>query len=309
MTTNTERLDQANACHDDDALRGAELLRAIDAAQLPPERRPSYAFLLNHVLGEKLNLWDQALQHQRQLLAAAQPAPAAVLWRQAATAARLARVGALADELTQAFAQASGAALKRSTELLQLSATMYQAPGLAAQHAGEQVLAALAPLAQPAWQAPNPLDSHVAACTNNIASALLDRPAADLQHGAARAALAQAAEQAQRFWQRAGTWVQQERALYQCAMACNVLGELHDARSHAQAALTLLDAHDGAHAEDVDRAFIELERRHACERLGLAGEAADAAHKTKALAARFDDVELTRWFARREQALAALPRP
>jgi hypothetical protein len=309
MSIDTERLDQVDACHDDDPPRGAELLRAIDAAQLPPERWPGYAFLLNHVLGEKLNRWDEALQHQRALLRAAQPAPTAVLWRQAATAARLAGTGAEADDMARAFAQASSAALERSIELLQLSAAMYQAPSLAAPQAGAQVLTALAPLAHAAWLAPNPLDTSVAACANNIASGLLDRPAADLQHPAARAALAQAAEQAQRFWQRAGTWVQHERALYLCAMACNALGEARDARTHAQAALALLDTHDSEHAEDIDRGFIEVERRHACERLGLPSEAADAARNAQALAGRFDDVELTRWFARREQTLATLTRP
>jgi hypothetical protein len=309
MATDTERLEQADACHDDDPPRGAELLRTIDAAQLPPERRPSYAFLLNHVLGEKLNHWDEALQRQQQLLAAAQPAPAAVLWRQAATAARLAGAGAEADDMARAFAQASNAPLDRSTELLQLSAAMYQAPGLAAPQAGERVLAALAPLAQAAWLVPNPLDTSVAACANNIASGLLDRPAADLQHATARAALAQGAEQAQRFWQRAGTWVHHERALYLRAMACNALGEPQDARSHAQAALALLDANDAEHAEDIDRAFIELERRHACERLGLLSEAADAARKAQALAGRFDDAALMCEFDRRMQVLAALARP
>ncbi len=309
MSPDTERLDEADACHDEDPARGADLLRAIAAAQLPPERWPSYAFLLNHVLGEKLNRWDEALQHQRHLLSLAQPAPAAVLWRQAATAAQLAGASAVAAEMAQAFAQASGATLERSEELLQLSAAMYLAPGLPAPQAGERVLSALAPLNQAAWLAPNSPDASVAACVNNMASGFLDRPASDLQHATARAALAQAAEQAQRFWLRAGRWIHQERALYLRAMASNALGELHEARAHAQAALALLDTHDSERAEDIDRAFIELERWHACERLGLNDEAGAAKRNAQTLAGRFDDAELTRSFGRREQALAAMPRP
>ena len=49
--------DEADACHDADPGRAAELLRRIDPAALPAERLPGLAFLLNHVLGEKLGAW------------------------------------------------------------------------------------------------------------------------------------------------------------------------------------------------------------------------------------------------------------
>jgi hypothetical protein len=307
MTTDLERLDEADAIHDGEPARGAELLRAIDPARLPPNRWPGYAFLLNHVFGEKLGLWSEALQRQHALIAAARPEPALVLWRQAAAAAVLAGATQAVDEYTAAFAQASGAPAARCTELLQLNAVMFRASGLDAAQAGEETLAALAPLALPAWQAPSPLDASVAACANNIASGLLDRPATELRHGPARAALVGAAEQAQRFWQRAGTWVHHERALYLRAMVCNALGEHADARSHTLAALALLDAHDTDHAEDVDRAFLELERWHACARLGAAADAEHAARRARALADSFDDASLNEWFTSREQALKDLP--
>jgi hypothetical protein len=307
MPTDLERLDEADACHDDDPAHGAELLRAIDAAQVPPERRPNLAFLLNHVLGEKLCRWDEALRLQQQVIASAQPAPALVLWRQAATAARLAGDAALTRDFTSAFAHASGAPLERCAELLQVSAVMFRAPGLDGAQAGEEVLAALASLAQPGWHADSPLDASAAACTSNIASGLLDRPAAVLRQGAARAALVDSAEQAQRFWLRAGTWVQHERAFYTRAMVGNTLGEAAHARAHAQAALALIDAHADDHPEDVDRAFVQLERWRACLQLGLAAEAAEARRNADALAAQFNDAGLTQWFERREQALVALP--
>ena len=90
-------------------------------------------------------------------------------------------------------------------------------------------------------------------------------------------------------------------------MACNALGDLSEARAHALAALTLLDTHDAEHAEGVDRAFIELERGHACERLGLAAEAQAAKHTAQALAGKFDDAGLTTWFEGRVATLQALP--
>lgn len=308
MSTDTERLDEADACHDDEPDRGAELLRAISPAQLPTERRPNYAFLLNHVLGEKLNRWDEALQRQRQLITAAQPEPAMVLWRQAATAARLAGNDAAAPEFTSAFAHASGAPPERCAELIQLSAAMFRVPGLGASQAGEETLAALAPLSQAAWQEASPLDAAVAACASNLASGLVERPAADLQHDTVRAALEHAAVQGQRFWQRAGTWVHHERALYLRAMVGNATNAPQDARAHALAALALLDTHDTEHAEDVDRAFIELERGHACAQLGLTAEAADASRNAHALASRFGDAGLSQWFERRQDTLNKLPR-
>jgi hypothetical protein len=87
MSTDIERLDETHACHDAEPARGAQLLRQIDPGQLPVERRPSYAFLINHVLGEKLSVWDEALAKQQQLIAIASPTPALVLWRQLGAAA------------------------------------------------------------------------------------------------------------------------------------------------------------------------------------------------------------------------------
>ncbi|KNZ34224.1 MAG: hypothetical protein AD742_02215 [Methylibium sp. NZG] len=310
VPTDLERLDEADACHDDDPTRSADLLRTIDPAQLPPHRWPGLAYLLNHVLGEKLNRWDEALHLQQRLISAAQPEPALVLWRQVGTAALLAGDTPRADEYTAALAHASGAPAARCADLLQLNAATFRVPGLHTGPAADVALAALAPLAQPGWQADSPLDASVAACANNLANALLEQPVAALRQGPARAALTAAAEQAQRFWQRAGTWVQCERALYLCAMVSNVLGEAAAARAHALAALALIDANTGNRAadpaEDVDRAFIELERWHACAQAGLAGEAAEARRNADALAARFDDDGLTAWFAQRVQALAAL---
>jgi hypothetical protein len=306
MSTDLERLDEANACHDDDPERGAALLRGIAPAQLPADRRPTLAFLFNHVFGEKLNRWDEALKHQRSLMDAAQPAPAAVLWRQAAVAARLAGPGHKARHFDAGFGAATGAEPARCDEALQLAVAMYRAPGLPAADAAELVLGALAPLDAAAWQSAGPLDATVAACANNLASSLLDRPAAELTHAAPRRALALSAQVAERFWQRAGTWVQHERALYLRAMAGNALGEPHEALAHALAALALLDAHDSAHAEDVDRAFIELESWHACTRLGRPGEADAAKARADAWAAAFGDDGLTRWFDGRVRQLQAL---
>ena len=79
-------LDQADSCHDDDPHRAADLLRRIDPVALPAERLPGFAFLLNHVLGEKLGAWPEAHAMFAPLLRAAGEEPPLALWRQAATA-------------------------------------------------------------------------------------------------------------------------------------------------------------------------------------------------------------------------------
>lgn len=301
----TDLLDEANACHDDDVSRGAALLRAIDSAALSAAQRPTYAFLLNHVLGEKLGAWAEALGLQQRLVAL--PEPAAVLWRQAGAAASAVGDARATEEAAAAYATANGVDPARGRDVLQLSAAMYRVPACDADTAARLTHAAIAPFDTDAWRATGPLDGAVAACLNNLASGVQERPLPDLRAPALRDALGRSAELAHRFWLRAGTWVNAERALYLRAMVGNALGDARAARAHALAALALLDAHDTAHAEDVDRAFIELERAHACEALGLPDEAEAATAGARALAAAFEDAGLTRWYDSRRARLATLP--
>ena len=308
MTTDLERLDEADACHDDDPSRAAALVRQIDVAQLPPERWPSYAFLLNHVLGEKLSAWHEALAGQEKVIAAAQPTPSLVLWRQLGSAARVVEAAEPLARAVSGLVAASGAPAPRAHELLALGAAMSLAPSQTATDAGQTALRALAPVMYSTWPTGTALDAQAAACTNNLASGLLERDDADLRNGAVRAALACGAELAERLWRQAGTWVHWERALYLRALACTVLGEPHLARRHAIDGLALLDAHDGAQRENVDRAFLELERWNACVWLGLADEAESALARAQALAAGFNDAGLTQWFETRRQRLPSFRR-
>ena len=308
MTTDIERLDEANACHDDDPHRAAVLLRQIDVAQLPSERWPNCAFLLNHVLGEKLLVWPEALAGQERVIAAAQPTPALVLWRQLGSAAHVAEAAESLARAVSGLVAAGGAPAPRAHELLALGAAMYLTPSQAAADAGQTALRALAPLMYSTWPTGTALDAQAAACANNLANGLLERGDADLRNGALRAALACGAELAERLWRQAGTWVHQERALYLRALACTVLGEPHLARRHAIDGLALLDTHDGAQGENVDRAFLELERWNACVWLGLADEAEAALARAQALAAGFDDAGLTQWFETRRQRLPGFRR-
>jgi len=296
-------LDEANAIHDATPGPGLALLRRIVPAELRPARRPLYAFLMNHVPGEKFGLWHEALAAQQAVVDATRTDMSPVLWRHAAVAAWLARDEARASAWRDALARAVDAPPAQVQALVALAAASFIAPSQEAGAAGRTALDALGPLVG-AKTAPG-LDASFAAVANNLGSHLAERPLADLRQPELRVALEVAAELALQFWQRAGQWLQQERAHYLCAMACNALGDAEGGMQHARAALALVDANDHTHAESVDRAFIELELAQA---LRLAGEegAAAAAARADRLAAGFEGEGLRTWFADRRARNAAL---
>jgi hypothetical protein len=297
MDSNTW-LSEADAIHDDEPARAAVLLRQIDGAALAAEQWPLLAFLLNHVLGEKLGDWADASARLSKLMAQAETAPPA-LWRHAAVAARLAGDEAAAAAHTQALAAASGAPAAQAAELVALAAAVLRAGTLPASPAATLATAALAPLAAPHWQAAGALDVAAAAQCNNLASGFVDRPLADLADPAMRTALTLAAENASGLWQRAGSWVNHERASYLRALVSSALGDAGAALGHAEAGLALLDANDQAQEQSVDRAFLTLEASFALERLGRADEARASRAQADALAAAFGDAGLDAWFASR----------
>ncbi len=308
MNDDTARLDEANACHDADPARAAALLRALDPAQLPADRLPVLAFLLNHVLGEKQGAWDDAHARHAALLGAAGDAPLTVLWRQAAAAAQAAGAADDAQRLTASFAGAAGATPQMALEVVALTVAMYRVPGLEPEAAADCTRGALGVLRgdAAAWREPGPLDAAVAACVNNIASSLVERPPEAFTHAPLRDAMHDAAQLAEHFWLRAGNWVHHERAAYLRAMVGNALAQAPQAREHALRALALIDANDIDDNERVDRAFIELEHAHACRALELLDEADAAQARAEAIAAAFNDAFLDDWFANRRRVLAAL---
>jgi hypothetical protein len=293
--------DEAQACHDADPGRGAELLRRIDPAALATDCLPGLAFLLNHVFGEKLGAWAEAHALFGPLLRAAGDAdPPPVLRRQAAAAAGLAGNDAAAARHADALAQATGATAAQVRGVVALTQTMFRVPRLAAGEAAQAVSAALPALLGPDWPpAGTPLDGAAAACLNNLASGLIERPAPDLQDPDLRIATQDAAQLAERFWLRAGTWVNHERAAYLSALVANGFGDAAQAREHALRGLALLDANDSERAQNVDRAFLLLERSRACRPLGLVDEAKAALDEADALAAQFGDAGLDEWYASR----------
>jgi len=301
-----ERLQAADTCHDEDPARGAALLREIDPAALDAGQRARYAFLLNHVLAEKQGEAGEAWQRQQGLLAAAGAEASLPLLRHAGAAAHLAGDMAGETRLTVRLADVAAVPLAQAAELVALAAASFEVPSLRGEAAGEAAMAALAPLQDLAWQQASGLDAAAGALTNNIASDLAERPLDELALPTLREALARTATLAQGFWQRAGQWVQHERAHYLRALAANALGEADEAELQARAGLVLIANHDDQGREMVDRAFQLSELAHALARQGRIAEAEVERALADAIAASFNDAGLTSWYRRRIERQAAL---
>ena len=298
-------LAQADAIHDAEPARALGLLRSLDATALSPDKRPRLAFLLAHVLGEKFQLWGEALAEQRALVRlTGEPAPPALL-RHAAITAHVAGETTQAATWTRALAHGTGAPQAKAEALVALGAAGFTVGRLQAHEAGNATLKALQPLDGVLDAPADDLDTAFAVVTNNLASDLLERPVEDLTDDALCHALQSAAAHSQRFWTRAGTWLNRERAHYLVAMAANALGDGATAVAQARAGLALLDEHDAAGDEHVDRAFLELELATGLRLAGQDGRA-DALARALALAARFGDPDLDEWFIGRHTRNEAL---
>jgi hypothetical protein len=304
MARAEDQLDEANACHDDDPPRGAALLREIDPAALDAGRRPLLGFLLNHVFGEKLALWPEAFERQQQLVAA-DPQPGVELLRHAPVAALLGGSAQQAEAAVARLAAAADGRTDAAQAFVALAAASFTAPQLDAAAAGAAALSALEGVERFHTDPAPALDTAFGKVTNNLASHLAERPIADLADPSLARALREGAAHAQRFWQRAGQWVQHERAHYLRALGANALADAHLAAAEARAGLAMLDAHDTAHGETVDRAFLEQELAQALRSVDEAGAMAARA-RAEAIASTWSDEGLRRWFADRDARNEAL---
>ena len=301
-------LAHIDALHDDEPQQALELLRALDMAALSTARLPRLSFLLDHVLGEKFDLWAEALAGQHVVVQRAGAQATQAIFRHAAIAAQFVGDVDLVRAWTQALAASSDAPIAKARALVSLGAVQFSVSRLGAEAAGRLVLPALEPLAALRASPGAGLDAAFGAVTNNLASELLERPHLDdFAQPDLRSALQLCTGHAQAFWELAGTWLNRERAHYLCAMTANVLGQGEQGIAQARAGLALLDEFDPAGAENVDRAFLELELATA---LRLADEAgrAQALARALTLSSQFGEAWLDRWFAQRQtrnEALAA----
>jgi tetratricopeptide (TPR) repeat protein len=292
MTTD-DLLDQADRIHDDDPNRAGAVLRSLDATSLAADRLPLLAFLILHVLGEKLGCWEEAADRLAQISRSRRDAPLAVV-AHAAAAAQLA--GRADDPALEALAAAGGS--RAAQTLTALAVLGWRPPGDVAAMAAE--LGRLAD-ASAAIDPAGPLDQRLAAGFNNATSRLLDLAPAPVDASVRDALLAGSAA-ALRFWTSAGTWVNHERALYLCALVHNRLGDAAAARADCETALELIRTHGD---EPVDAAFLALQLAGALSRLGDTAAARRHLDDARRAAAQWDDPGLKSWFGAEHDRLFA----
>jgi hypothetical protein len=283
-------LDEIERIHDAEPERAAAALRVLDTRELDAAALGTASFLFAHVLGEKLGRWPEAAERIAAALAShSEPPPRAL--RNAAVAARLAGRAEEAHQWQARLASAAGARPEAAALVVDLHALAFTAAEGAAERYAEQ-LGALAKRAMALPEA-SQLDASLAAGLNNATSALLD--AAGAAPGPAQAAALRAgAEAARGVWQRAGGWVQHERAEYLRALVLNRCGDAAGALAATQSGLALIAANG---EEEVDRAFLLLQQAAAQAQLDERAAALDALGSARAIAQSWSDEGLRAWFS------------
>lgn len=275
MSTATEQLDHIDRIHDDDPALAAQLLRALDAAAVPDDGLRRLAFLVNHVLGDKLCQWAEAFERSAPL--AARPGAPLPVLRQHAVAAQLAGNAAAAAQTIATLAARGGSDHDTVALLVRACALEFVAPLRPAD------LAALA--ARAVGVASGAFDAAFGTAFNNVTNRLYyDTRTAPLTP-ALRQALQRGADAALAFWSRTPGWLEHERALYLCAKIALRLGESAAAVAAAERALAIV-ALNGNDA--VERGFLLQLLAAAVERAGARDRAAALRAETETLAAGVD---------------------
>lgn len=272
--TATAELDAIDRLHDDQPALAAERLRALDAAALPADGLPRYAFLVNHVLGEKQAAWPEAAALLAPL-AARDGAPVPLL-RQHAVAAQLAGASD-AQAAVDRLAARAGAEPAVAALLVRVHALAFAPPAPAK-------LATLA--AQAAAIPAGAFDAAFATGFNNATTALYYATREAPLAAVLRSALRRGAEAALLFWLRAGSWMEHERAHYLRAKIALRTGEPVAAAAHAERGLAIVAAEGDDDA--TEKAFLLPLLAAAVERCGDPARAAELRAQAQTLAASLD---------------------
>lgn len=287
--------------HDDEPQAAADQLRKLAALDVPADQLGRFTWLINHVIGEKFNLWGEA--HALIVKATAQHAslPLPVLRYTAVSAY-------FSGDLL------AGLALERRMMQLGLpgdqAATAVRAGALNFAVTHERVLDVAAALhtvieSVDRWDQASAADALVAASLSNVVSALLDEDDETVGHSDVRDAMIHGASAARTLWRRAGTWVNEERADYLCSLVFNRLGEPAKALEAAERGRQLIETNG---SEDVDRAFLMLESARALAGLSRKAEGLEYLKQAVSISQQWDDESLRKWFDGKAQPVEELVR-
>jgi hypothetical protein len=273
--------------HDSDSEGYAAALEAAAAGEAPAELRARLIHVANHTIGEHLGDWPRARRLAERVLAGRSPGAAdAPAWARLATARFMAGDAAGSAEAEITYLKAAGDQVRDAYVdcKVNLAVSLIGSKRVAE---GAAIYSQVVGLASEEKSA---ADRGLAVASNNLASELVEQPSRTAEEDALMDA---AAEAAHKFWIKAGTWVNEARALYLKALVANALGRPASALEHADMALAIIEANGD---EPVDAAFLHLASANA---LGLQNE--PEAHRRElaeadALAASFDD-GVKSWFA------------
>lgn len=262
--------------HDAEPERAAAALRALDATALDETAQRSYAFLVNHVLGEKLGQWAEAALRLAPLSRVGAPLP---VLRQCAVAARQGGDAAQADAAVALLAVQAGADPAAARLVVEVAALGFTP--LSAAHAAPLMRLAAQAAALPA----GPLDAAFAASFNNVTTGLYYATREAPLSATLRGGLRRGAEVALLFWLRAGGWQEHERAHYLRAKIALRTGEPVAALAHAERGLALVEANGN---DTIERVFLLPLLAAGVERCGDRSRAAVLRGQTEALAGTLD---------------------
>lgn len=255
-------LNQAWDDHVNAAERVAAAIEPQGAALVADEgQRVALARLAHHVLGEHLARWQDAravVQRLTRDLGAA----ASIDTAQALDASLALASGAHDDDVR------ASATLPQRVRITAMAAALL-APHDAAR-AGRLLRDAVSDADAAAFDDQDPAVRSLAVSANNLAATLEELPSRSDDE---RELMLLAARTARRYWARAGTWLEVERAEYRLAMSSLKAGAIASAREHAQECLEIVRAQPDAPALEH---FFGWEALAQVER--AAGNAAGHAH-------------------------------
>jgi tetratricopeptide (TPR) repeat protein len=265
-------IETAWSDHGDQPQQVADRLAASLGLVRAPEHVAPFARLLAHVFGEHLGEWSRAAG----LLEALQALPAAANTESARVLAR--HIAALR------FAGGDESALAPLATDDRIAALAVAASAFAGQLDFKRAIAvydeALA-LAAAGLADGSPALRALAVGGNNLAAALEEMPDRVSEE---TLGMVRAAEGGLKYWKRAGTWLEEERAEYRLARSLLQAGNAAAARQHAERCIDVCQAND---APPFERFF-----GHAA--LGLAqrgaGDAASFEASCRQARALFDQV-------------------
>jgi tetratricopeptide (TPR) repeat protein len=295
MPSSLPSLDELFNDHDKDSKAAALALRAMVNEGLVAEQdHRRFAWLVNHVFGEKEGDWPSAFDILDKTVAGSLEVPCIVHRAVAALGSgKPLRAFSLMADIAEESA-CSYAAADATVKLVVLQFSSADEPVLALVEVFNSVLAMLDGITDQLGK----LSSLVAASLNNVTSRLMDAQNVDIHVPAYRHALTAGSQTCRSVWQAAGNWMNHERADYLVALCANRLQDYEAATAAARAGLKTIDDNG---SEDVDRAFLLLELARAYKGLGQAEESQAVLSEALKLADGFDN-DLREWFDARAKA-------